>query len=126
MSLTPEDLDRIATVKTIDITTFGRRSGLPRRLEIWWFRVEGRFVITGSPGRRDWLANLRSDPRMIVHVDGLDIEAMAREVDDQAFKRIVFTQPETSWYSTMAELDRLVASAPMVELELGSPTPNSP
>ena len=47
------EVDHLASHRTIDLTTFGRRSGLPRRIEIWWFQVDDRFVITGTPGRRD-------------------------------------------------------------------------
>ena len=71
------DLDKLAAHQTIHITTTGRRSGLPRRVEIWWFRVDGRFIITGTPGRRDWVANLRADPRLTLHVAGRDLEATA-------------------------------------------------
>lgn len=113
--MTP-DLDSLASHQTIDITTLGRRTGKAHRIEIWWFRVDGRFVITGTPGRRDWLANLRADPRLVVHVDGHDFEATASFVYDAAFRFQVFTQPETSWYTTQSELDRLVATAPMVEI----------
>ncbi|HJS72453.1 MAG TPA: nitroreductase family deazaflavin-dependent oxidoreductase [Acidimicrobiia bacterium] len=116
--MTSLDLDALAARQTIEITTKGRRSGQPKRIEIWWFRVEGRFVITGTPGPRDWVANLRADPRVIVHVDGEDIPAIATFVDDEVFRRVVFTRPQTSWYSSQAELDRLVATAPMVEVQL--------
>lgn len=112
----PLDLDALASHQTIDITTFGRKSGKPRRVEIWWFRVEGRFIVTGTPGRRDWLANLRADPRLIVHVNGLDIDATASVVDDASFRRRVFTRPQTGWYSSQAELDHLVQTAPMIEI----------
>lgn len=112
------DREALASHQTIDITTFGRQTGEPRRIEIWWFRVDDRFVITGTPGRRDWLANLAADPRLIVHVDGLDLEATATLVDDVLFRRRVFTSPHTSWYAHQAELDRLVATAPMVEIHI--------
>lgn len=39
---------------TIDIVTTGRKSGRKRRTEIWFHRIEGRYFITGMPGRRDW------------------------------------------------------------------------
>ena len=112
------DLDKLAAHQTIHITTTGRRSGLPRRVEIWWFRVDGRFIITGTPGRRDWVANLRADPRLTLHVAGRDLEATATFVEDPEFRRIVFTRPQTSWYSSQAELDNLVATALMVEVHL--------
>ena len=115
---TSDELDRLAAFQTIDITTYGRRSGLPRRIEIWWFRVEGRFIITGTPGRRDWIANLMHDPRMIVHVNGDDIETTATPVLDFEFRRKFFTRPETSWYTTQEQLERLVRTAPMIEVHL--------
>ena len=106
----------LAEVRTIDLTTFGRRSGLPRTVEIWWFNVDGRFIITGTPGRRDWLANVRSDPRVVIGVRGMEIRATVDEVRDSEFRRRVFAQRETRWYSTQAELDRLVEDAPMIEV----------
>lgn len=110
------DLDRLAIHRTIDLTTTGRKSGRARRIEIWWFRVDGRFVITGTPGRRDWLANVLADPSVVIHVDGLDIEARAVPIGDAEFRRHVFTRPHTRWYTSQSELDRLVATAPMVEI----------
>lgn len=112
------DLEILASQQTIDITTTGRRTGRPRRIEIWWFLVDGRFVITGTPGRRDWLANLHAHPHLIVHVGDWDIAATATPVTDVTFRREVFTRPQTSWYSSQAELDHLVATAPMVEIHL--------
>ena len=40
--------------RTIDITTQGRNSGEPRRIEIWFYRYDGRIFLSGSPGTRDW------------------------------------------------------------------------
>lgn len=110
------DHDRLASHQTIDLSTVGRRTGEPRRIEIWWFHVDGRFIITGTPGRRDWLANIKADPEVVVHVDGMDIRARAIPVADEAFRRRVFTRPQTSWYTTQAELERLVERSPMVEI----------
>lgn len=111
-------LDRaaLAAQRTIDLTTKGRRSGLPRRIEIWWFHVEDRFIVSGTPGRRDWLANIHADPSVVIHVNGEDIPAHAVPVGDQEFRRRFFTRPSTSWYSSQSQLDRLVEMAPMVEI----------
>ena len=43
---------------TIDITTVGRNSGSPRKIEIWFHRAGDRYYITGQPGKRNWYANL--------------------------------------------------------------------
>lgn len=112
-------LGELAAVKTIDLTTYGRKTGLPRRIEIWWFHLEGRFFITGTPGRRDWLANIRANPRVVIHVQDSDFEATAHEVVDPQLRELVFSQPETRWYSTQSEFRHLVNEAPMVEILLG-------
>ena len=116
MPPSPELLLRLASIRTIDITTYGRRSGLPRRVEIWWFHIDGRFIITGTPGKRDWLANLRAHPALIVHAAGLDLPARAVEIGDPGFRRMVFTDPATRWYNSMSELDALVRTSPMIEV----------
>lgn len=112
------EIDRMAAIRTIDLTTLGRKTGLPRRIEIWWFHVDGRFVITGTPGKRDWLANVIANPEVILHVDGHDLRGRAEVIEDAEFRRRVFTQPATRWYSSMAELEQLVATAPMIEVQL--------
>ena len=114
--------DELARHLTIDLTTTGRRSRMPRRIEIWWFRVDGHFYITGTGGRRDWLANLRSDPDGIVHVGGLDIPITAAEVADPTERRRVLSDPQLSWYSSQEQLDQLVAQAPMIRLVFRGPS----
>ncbi len=111
----PADL---AAHRTVDLTSRGRRSGRPLRVEIWWFRVDGRFVITGTPGPRDWYANVLADPRVTLHVAGVDLPALARPIRDPELRRRVFADPQTGWYRTQADLDELVRAAPMIEIEL--------
>jgi hypothetical protein len=109
----------LADDPTIDITTIGRRSGLPRRVEIWMMVLADRFFITGMPGRRDWLANLRADSGLVVHLKRgieLDLPARAVEVTDEVTRRLVIEHLAASWYRGQAPVDVLVARAPMVEV----------
>lgn len=47
----------------IDITTRGRKTAQPHRIEIRFHNVEGRLYITGRPPRpRNWYANLLAHP----------------------------------------------------------------
>lgn len=109
--------DRLAGHRTVDMTTFGRKSGEPRTVEIWWFRFEDRFIVTGTPGRRDWLANVRADARVVIEVDGMRVEATASEVSDTEFRSRFFTSTDPRWYRTQAGLDKLVDEAPMIVVE---------
>lgn len=54
--------------RTIDITTTGRKTGQLRHTEIWFHNLDGELYITGTPGRRDWYANLLGDPEFTFHL----------------------------------------------------------
>ncbi|MGN6742615.1 MAG: nitroreductase family deazaflavin-dependent oxidoreductase [Amnibacterium sp.] len=66
--VTPAIEQALATDRIIDITTTGKRSGEPRRIEIWFHRVDGRYYITGTPGPRSWYANLLANPDFTFHL----------------------------------------------------------
>ena len=120
--LTADLVERLASTRTIDITTTGRRTGDPARIEIWWFRVGDDFYITGTPGPRDWFANLQADPAITVHTPDGDFTGRVTPVSDPAVRRTVLTDPQLQWYQSQAELDRLVADAPMVRIRLDAMT----
>jgi deazaflavin-dependent oxidoreductase (nitroreductase family) len=53
----------------IDITTTGRKTRQPHRIEIRFHNIEGRLYITGTPGRpRGWYANLLAHPEFTFHL----------------------------------------------------------
>ena len=112
----PAALDLLAATPTVDLTTTGARTGRPSRIEIWGWVIDGRYIITGTPGPRHWLANVRSDPVVTVHAAGHDLPGTAVVVVDPEFRRRVFTDDATAWYLTQVPLDRLVAEAPMIEI----------
>jgi deazaflavin-dependent oxidoreductase (nitroreductase family) len=107
---------------TCDITTTGRTSGKPRRIEIWYFVLDGRVYITGTPGPRDWLANLLAEPQMIFHVKQgahADLPARAIPIIDAAERRRVLgdVMRSNSWFSAQSyDLDAWVAGSPLVEV----------
>lgn len=115
--------DELADDPTIDITTTGRRTGAARRIEIWMLDVDGRFFITGTPGRRSWLANLIADPRLVVHLKRrahVDLGARATRVTDEPTRRRVIEHLAAEWYRGQTPLEDLVATAPMVEVTFAS------
>ena len=104
---------------TIDITTTGRSSGRPRRIEIWFLQIAGRIFITGTPGRRDWLANLTADRRLIFHLKEstvADLPAIAMVVGDETIRQLVFEHEASHWYRTQTTLADLIDNAPLVEI----------
>jgi deazaflavin-dependent oxidoreductase (nitroreductase family) len=106
----------------IDITTTGRRSGEPRRIEIVFHRIDGRMWISGIPSsrRRSWIANLAADPHLTVHLrtpgGSADLPATARIVDQPAERRHILERVARAWRRT--DLERMVEQSPLIEVTI--------
>jgi hypothetical protein len=107
-------LEALARDRTIDITTSGAKSGRPQRIEIWAWVADGIVYLTGTPGRRDWYANLRTNPEFTFHLKRgvqADLPARAHPIEDPSERRPIFERlrPE--------QVDAWTAGAPLVEVE---------
>jgi deazaflavin-dependent oxidoreductase (nitroreductase family) len=106
----------------IDITTTGRRSGQPRRVEIVFHAIEGRLYISGVPSARTraWLRNLEADPRLTFHLKGpvavADLPATARIVTDEAERRRVLAHVARAW--SRSDVETMVRLSPLIEVTI--------
>ena len=78
----PEDLRRILADSFVLRTTLTRKTGAPRTLETtYWWDGEREIVLSGFPGKRDWVASLARNPRVTLHTvefePGYDIPGTA-------------------------------------------------
>jgi deazaflavin-dependent oxidoreductase (nitroreductase family) len=106
--------------RIIDITTTGRKTGQPRHKEIWFHNLDGRLFITGTPGRRDWYANMLANPDFTFHLKQsvrADLPARARPVLDQASRRDIIARINLH-LGQSRDLDAWAAGSPLVEVEL--------
>ncbi len=106
--------------QTIDITTTGRRSGNPRRLEIWFHNLDGRIYLTGLPGQRGWYANLLAHPDFTFHLKQTaraELPAHARPVTDPAERERVL-RTILDGLGRPEALGDWVDRSPLVEVEL--------
>ncbi len=104
---------------TVDITTIGRKTGLPRRIEIWFHNLEGRIYITGTPGPRSWFANLLARPEFTFHMKGstrADLAAIAVPIVDEMTRRDILSRILNRLGGQRA-LDAWVAGSPLVEVQ---------
>jgi deazaflavin-dependent oxidoreductase (nitroreductase family) len=84
-----------ARERTVDITTTGRRTGRPRRIEIWFYRVGETNYLSGLPGERSWYANLRTHPAFTFHLKNgvrADLPATARVITDPAERHRILSE----------------------------------
>ncbi len=89
-------------------------------MEIWFHNIDGRIIITGTPGPRGWLANLIGNPEFTLHLKGTveaDLPARARLITGPEERRAIMSAPETGWYrEQVGSIEPLVKSSPMVEV----------
>ncbi len=104
----------------IDITTKGRKTGEPHRIEIVFHNVGARLYISGMPGfKRSYIANLAADPHFTFHLkDGVsaDLAATARIITDEAERRAVLIPIAQSWKRD--DVDIMVESSPLFEVTI--------
>jgi F420H(2)-dependent quinone reductase len=110
----------LETDRTIDITTTGRTSGRPRRIEMWFHNLDGRLYLTGTPGTRDWYANLQQHPALTFHLKGrvrVDLPARATAIVDPARRRTILARL-LERLGRGADLDAWVRESPLVKVEI--------
>jgi deazaflavin-dependent oxidoreductase (nitroreductase family) len=112
----------LARGHTIDITTTGKRTGQPRRIEIVFHNFGGRLFISGvpSPRKRSWIANLEANPRLTFHLKGpavsAELPATARVITDDAERREILPLVANVW--RRQDLDAMIAMSPLIEVTL--------
>jgi deazaflavin-dependent oxidoreductase (nitroreductase family) len=124
-------VDRSATLeqRTVDITTIGRRSGDPRRIEIVFYRFEDSIYLSGVPGPRPraWVLNVTAEPHFIFHLKHgvvADLPAVATVITDPAERRRILADfvedfnrrhgPDSEW--PQAVLEDWVARSPLAKV----------
>jgi deazaflavin-dependent oxidoreductase (nitroreductase family) len=95
------------------LTTRGRHTGRPHRIEIWFGLSNGvLYMLSGGGDRSDWVRNLVGDPAVRIEVGGVDRPARARVVvdpeEDASARRLLAAKyqgwregrPLSNWAST--------------------------
>jgi deazaflavin-dependent oxidoreductase (nitroreductase family) len=99
------------------LTTRGRRTGRPHRIEIWFGLRDGiLYMLSGGGDRSDWVRNLMAEPAVGIEVGGVERPARARVVvdpeEDAAARRLLATKyqewregrPLSNWARTALPL----------------------
>ena len=107
--------------QVIDITTVGRKSGQPRRIEIVFHNIGGRLYISGMPRpeERAWLTNLKANPLLTLHLKKevtADVPGTARVITDPTERRAVLTQVARIWKRD--DVDLMVEQSPLIEVSI--------
>lgn len=109
--------------RLIDITTTGRKTGQPRRIELGFGIVGGKLYLTGRPGRRGWYANVLANKSFTLHLKQsakLDLQATAKPIRDPAERRRIFTEYHKNLprFAARGNLEDWIAGSPLVEVAI--------
>lgn len=87
--MTAVTLQSVADQQVLDLTTIGRRTGLPRQIEIWFVVCRERFYLFAETGEAaGWVKNIRRNPNVAIRIGEHRIDATARVLDHQTDQRL--------------------------------------
>jgi deazaflavin-dependent oxidoreductase (nitroreductase family) len=82
-------LNSVADQQVLYLTTIGRRTGLPREIEIWfvvWCEHLYLFAETGEAA--GWVKNIRRNPKVTVRIAEWRSDATARVLDRHTDRKL--------------------------------------
>ncbi len=112
----------LETDRLIDMTTTGRKSGKAHRIEIGFHFFDPLIYISGSPGKRDWYANLLANPEFVFHLKQsfrADLPARAVPISEETAKREIL-KPIVAKWGREDKLEVFVARSPVIEVFLNN------
>ena len=100
------------------LTTTGRRSGRPHRIEIWFAAHHGKlYLLSGGRDRSDWVQNLQANGRVSVELAGEHHDGVARVLEpgtaeDRLARELLVAKYEPVEHDSLEEWGR--TSLPIV------------
>src|ERR1700719_3979392 len=97
---TAQRLAKIKSLQTIVLTHYGRKSGKPYDVVIW-FVVEGDRMFLGTANKsRNWVRNVMAKPNVVIKAGSENFIATVREITDPSLHEHVmgFVQSKY-WYA---------------------------
>ena len=105
------------------VTTIGRNTGKPHRIEIWFAAAPHErdtiYLLAGGRERSDWVRNLRARPSCTVEINGTHYNGNARMIEgtdeDETARTLVHDK-----YATGDDLEQWRGEALPVAIDVAS------
>jgi deazaflavin-dependent oxidoreductase (nitroreductase family) len=112
-------IDAIAATEFCYLTTRGRRTGEPHRIEIWFVAHDDGAYLLSDSDRADWYRNLVADPTVTLEIGGQVRTTSAAPVgDDDPSNDAVRPAMAAKYQASDADdLDRWSRTAWLVRIE---------
>lgn len=105
------DLSILAEEPFCYLTTTGRVTGRPHRIEIW-FAIHGStlYMLSGGGERSDWVKNLMRTPETTVRIGAAGLSGRARvatsEAEDALARRLLLEKYEPTYSGDLSDWGR--------------------
>jgi deazaflavin-dependent oxidoreductase (nitroreductase family) len=97
--MTWESIHDVADKQVLYLTKIGRRTGLPREIEIWFVVCRDHLYIFAETGEAAaWVKNVRQNPEVVIRIGEREIGATARVLDRETDRKL--------WHQVAAIADR--------------------
>lgn len=112
------DFERLASRNVCYLTTTGRVTGRPHRIEIW-FALNGHTLYMLHEGMGDWVKNILRQPQVTVTIDNIEFAGNGRLLvhgdEEDALARQLLAE---KYQKTEDDLDEWLANALAVAVDL--------
>jgi len=112
-------IDTLATTEFCYLTTRGRRTGSPHRIEIWFVAYDGTMFLMSDSDRSDWYRNLMADPSVTLEIagDARATTAVPVDADDARIGSVRASMVQKYQPGYADDLDRWSRTARLVRIE---------
>jgi deazaflavin-dependent oxidoreductase (nitroreductase family) len=124
----PEVLETLLKEKLAHLTTVGRKTGKPHRVELWFALGAGRIFLSHEGDYTDWMRNITKNRRVRIQIGTLNVEADATILNEGAPKELGKTSLYEKYYGPAPkatvddwfELSTIIELTPVASSSLNS------
>jgi deazaflavin-dependent oxidoreductase (nitroreductase family) len=115
-------LKRFARKHTLKLTHYGRKTGKPYEVTIWFVASGDKIYLTTGNVNRQWVQNVKQTPRVKASVGGEIFDGEARFISDARERdRVLSLVARKYWmYLPMIGIWRLLAATRIVQFAPGA------
>jgi deazaflavin-dependent oxidoreductase (nitroreductase family) len=86
---------------TLSLTHYGRKSGKPHEVTIWFVFEGGRMYLATANVNRQWVKNVIKTPRVRLSIGGEDFDGEVRFINDRAERDTVLNKFRRKYWMYM-------------------------
>src|SRR5215472_6005185 len=115
-------LRRVAGKQTTRLTHYGRKTGKPHEVTIWFVLDGDRLYIGTANVKRHWVRNVQTTPKIKLSIGGENFEGNARFLTDRAeHERAMTAIRRKYWmFRPVIELGRVLTTMGLMRDDSGS------